>query len=68
MSGFLFLEDVRHDCLTLLDDLIISICCKLSSTATKPSDFFNILISCVIFQPRSYIFLLQRILILVFLK
>ena len=56
--------------LVLPDNLVIYNCCKLSSTATKPSDFVNILISCIIFQPHSqssssYIFLLQRILILV---
>ncbi|KHN34820.1 F-box protein [Glycine soja] len=31
---------------SLPDDLVISIFCKLSSTATKPSDFVNILITC----------------------
>lgn len=39
--------------LVLPDNLVISNCCKLSSTATKPSDFVNILISCIIFQPHS---------------
>ncbi|XP_027342428.1 F-box protein At1g67340-like [Abrus precatorius] len=31
---------------SLPDDLVISIFCKLSSTATSPSDFVNVLITC----------------------
>ncbi|BAT74381.1 hypothetical protein LR48_Vigan01g105300 [Vigna angularis] len=31
---------------SLPDDLVISIFCKLSSTATKPSDFLNVLTTC----------------------
>lgn len=36
---------------SLPDDLVISIFCKLSSTATKPSDFLNVLMTWVISQP-----------------
>jgi len=41
---------------SLPDDLVISIFCKLSSTATKPSDFVNILITCVFTQPSFFSF------------
>jgi len=57
---------------SLPDDLVISIFCKLSSTATKPSDFLNVLITCVVFQPLFSLFFLHffsgRCLILVFVE
>ncbi|KAL3511439.1 hypothetical protein ACH5RR_030840 [Cinchona calisaya] len=43
------LEQVADDCDyfdALPDDIVVSILCKLSSTATRPSDFTNVLITC----------------------
>lgn len=56
---------------SLPDDLVISIFCKLSSTATKPSDFVNVLITCVVSQPLFFSFLhffFERFFILVFVQ
>ncbi|KAH1226899.1 hypothetical protein AAZX31_11G255300 [Glycine max] len=39
--------DKTSDCFdSLPDDLVLSILCKLSSTATSPSDFISVLITC----------------------
>lgn len=57
-AGYEFFE-------SLPDDLVISIFCKLSSTASSPSDFINVSITCVIFQHSHYFSSLKRSLILV---
>ena len=50
--------DKTSDCFdSLPDDLVLSILCKLSSTATSPSDFISVLIT----YARTFLNLLKKI-------